>query len=174
MTIPRHAEPSAQASEPPLLHRDWRFYTGMAALIMSVILPLFAFLVPLLALPLATSAVIAGLLIAGGPEILGLIGIALLGRNAFQYFAYKIKHALRQVVLAKRVSRTRYYVGLAINLASLLPLYIYGYFPSWLPSGDTQIRILAAADVSFILSMFIMGGEFWEKFRRLFIWEGKA
>jgi hypothetical protein len=30
------------------------------------------------------------------------------------------------------------------------------------------------ADLGFILSVFLMGGEFWEKFRRLFIWEGKS
>jgi NADH:ubiquinone oxidoreductase subunit H len=166
-------DPGVQASALPVLIRDWRFYVGIAALILSLILPLFALLVPLLGLSVAESAVVVGFLIAGGPEIIGLVGIALLGRNAFQYFAYRIKHVVRQVVLPKRVSKTRYYVGLTINLASLLPLYIYGYFPTWLPSGDTRIHILAAADVSFILSMFILGGEFWEKFRRLFIWEGK-
>jgi len=46
--------------------------------------------------------------------------------------------------------------------------------PSWMPAGDNRIVILAAADVAFILSIFVMGGEFWEKFRRLFVWEGKV
>ena len=163
----------APAPAPPVLDRGWRFYAGMTALILSLIMPLFAFLVPLLGLPVAESAVIVGVLIAGGPEVVGLVGIALLGRNAFQYFTYKLKTALRRVVLPKRVSKRRYYFGLSVSLASLLPLYVYGYFPNWLPSGDTRIYILATADMSFILSMFIMGGEFWEKFRRLFIWEGK-
>ncbi len=163
----------ATAPSAPILNRDWRFYSGMAALVLSLIMPLFAVLVPFLGLSVAESAIIVGFLIAGAPEIVGLIGIALLGRNAFQYFAYQIKRALRQVVFAKRVSKTRYYVGLSINLASLIPLYLYGYLPACLPSGDTRIHILAAADLSFVLSMFIMGGEFWEKFRRLFIWENK-
>lgn len=164
---------SALAPAPPVLDGDWRFYAGMTALILSLIMPFFAFLVPLLGLPVAESAVIVGVLIAGGPEVVGLVGIALLGRKAFLYFTYKLKTALRRVVLPKRVSKRRYYFGLIVSLASLLPLYAYGYFPNWLPSGDTRIYILATADVSFILSMFIMGGEFWEKFRRLFIWEGK-
>ena len=163
----------APAPAPPVLNRDWRFYAGMTALILSLIMPLFAFLVPLLGLPVAESAVIVGLLIAGGPEVVGLVGIALLGRNAFLYFTYMIKTALRRVVLPKRVSQRRYYFGLAVSLVSLLPLFVYGYFPNCLPSGDTRIYILATADVSFILGMFIMGGEFWEKFRQLFIWEGK-
>ncbi len=93
----------------PVLKRDWRFYAGMTALILSLIMPLFAFLVPLLGLPVAESAVIVGVLIAGGPEVVGLVGIALLGRNAFQYFGYKIKSALRRIVLTKRVSKRRYF-----------------------------------------------------------------
>lgn len=158
---------------PPGLVRDWRFYTGMAALIVSLVMPAFAFLVPLLELPAAQSVVIVGLLIAGGPEIIGLIGIALLGRNAFQYFTYQAKRAFRSAVLATRVSKKRYYIGLSINMMSWIPLYLFGYFQTWLPSGDARIYILASAGLCFILSMFIMGGEFWEKFRRLFIWEGK-
>jgi hypothetical protein len=145
----------------------------MAALVLSLVMPLFAFLVPLFGLSLAQSAAVVGLLIAGGPEVVGLIGIALLGRNAFQYFTYKLQTALRRVVLPERVSKRRYYFGLTVTLASLLPLYVYGYFPNWLPSGDTRIYILASAGLCFILSMFIMGGEFWEKFRRIFLWEGK-
>ena len=157
----------------PALNRDWRFYTGMAALVLSLVMPLFAFLVPLFGLSLAQSAAVVGLLIAGGPEVVGLIGIALLGRNAFQYFTYQAKRAFRSAVLPTRVSKKRYYIGLSINVTSWIPLYLYGYFPTWLPSGDARIYILASAGLSFILSMFIMGGEFWEKFRRIFIWEGK-
>ena len=43
-----------------------------------------------------------------------------------------------------------------------------------MPAGNSRIVVLAAADLAFILSIFVMGGEFWEKFRRLFVWEGKV
>jgi len=33
---------------------------------------------------------------------------------------------------------------------------------------------LALGDLAFIISMFIMGGEFWDKVRRIFVWEGKV
>lgn len=71
----------------------------MAALILSLVMPLFVVFVPLLGLSVAQSAVIAGLLIVGGPEVAGLIGIALLGRNAFQYFSYRAKKACRAKVI---------------------------------------------------------------------------
>ena len=37
-----------------------------------------------------------------------------------------------------------------------------------------RIYILAGSDLSFIVSMFVMGGEFWEKLRAMFRWDGKA
>ena len=55
----------------------------------------------------------------------------------------------------------------------MLPFYLYGYFPNIMPAGYARIYILAGSDLSFILSIFLMGGEFWEKLRRLFVWEGK-
>ncbi len=33
---------------------------------------------------------------------------------------------------------------------------------------------VACADIVFIVSMFVMGGEFWGKFRRIFVWEGRV
>jgi hypothetical protein len=50
---------------PPVLKKDWRFYTGMTALILSIVMPVFAFVVPLVGLSVAQSAVIVGLLVLG-------------------------------------------------------------------------------------------------------------
>lgn len=159
--------------EPPAIKKGWRFYTGVVVLILSLVLPLFAFLVPLLGLSTGLSAVVIGLLVAGGPEVLGLLAVALLGKDIFQYLRYKAKRAFGNL-FTERVSKERYYFGLTINLISWVPLYLYGYLPTYLPSDNTRIYILIAGDLSFIFSMFIMGGEFWEKFRQIFIWEGKS
>ena len=75
---------------------------------------------------------------------------------------------------ASPVSRERYYAGLAVCVLSIVPLYLAGYMPSWMPAGNNRIVVLAAADLAFILSFFVMGGEFWEKFRRIFVWEGRV
>lgn len=146
----------------------------MAALSLSLGLPLFALLVPLLELPATQAAALVGLLLVGGPEILALLAAALLGKETFQYFIYRAKRAVRAAVLVKPVSKAQYYFGLTINLASWVPLYFYGYFPFLAPGEKTRIYILATADFCFVASMFIMGGEFWEKLRRIFIWEGKT
>ena len=137
-------------------------------------LPFCALLIPLLDLPAAQSALIAGALVAGAPEVLMLLAVALLGRQNFDRIVGTAKKFLFTTFFSTPVSRGRYYVGLAICLLSFVPIYVAGYVPSWMPAGHGRIAILASADLAFILSFFVMGGEFWEKFRRLFVWEGKV
>ncbi len=166
-------EKSGDVAKPPALKRDWRFYSGVAAMLLSVILPLCALFVPVLGLSTAQSAVLAGVLLAGAPEVLCILAVVLLGKDTFQYFAHKATSALRRVVLEQPASKARYYAGLAIILLSWLPAYLYAYFPAVLPGGNVRIYILAAMDLAFVASVVLMGGEFWEKVRRIFIYEGK-
>ena len=72
-------------------------------------------------------------------------------------------------MLVKPVSKPRYYIGLTISVVSLVPFYLYGYLPHLMPAGDARIYILAGSDLSFLVSVFLMGGEFWDKLRRLFV-----
>ncbi|HEY5814358.1 MAG TPA: transporter suffix domain-containing protein [Terrimicrobiaceae bacterium] len=157
----------------PVLVKDWRFYLGMTALGLSIILPVFAIFVPFLGLSVAQSALVAGLLIAGGPEVMALVAVALLGKQTFRYLLHRIKSFFRAKLLEQPVSKARYFSGLAVSIASWIPLYLYGYLPAIMPGENMRIYILAAADLSFVASMFVMGGEFWEKVRKIFIWEGK-
>jgi hypothetical protein len=153
---------------------NWRFVAGVSVLGLSMLLPLAALVVPFLGLPVAQSALIAGALVAGAPEVLMLLAVALLGRQNFDRIVAAAKRFLFTAFFSTPVSRGRYYAGLAICLLSFVPIYVAGYAPSWMPAGNGRIAILAAADLAFIFSFFIMGGEFWEKFRRLFVWEGKV
>lgn len=153
---------------------NWRFVAGVSMLGLAMVLPLCALLIPFLGLPGAQSALIAGALVAGAPEVLMLLAVALLGRQNFDLIVGTAKKFVFTTFFSQPVSRTRYYVGLAVCLLSFVPIYVAGYAPSWMPAGNGRIAILAMADLAFILSFFVMGGEFWEKFRRLFVWEGKV
>jgi hypothetical protein len=166
--------PETEVAESPKLTKGWRFYAGMTALALALILPLGALFVPLLGLPAAQSVVLAGALAAGGPEVLTLLAVALLGKEVFQYFTHRAKGLLRRVLFETPVSKTRYYVGLWIILLSWLPAYLYAYLPTTMPGEGIRIYVLAAMDLAFVASVFLMGGEFWEKVRRIFIYEGNT
>jgi hypothetical protein len=166
-------EKSGDVAKPPALKRDWRFYSGMAAMVLSVVVPLSAVFVPVLGLPAAQSAVLAGVLLAGVPEVLCILAVVLLGKDTFQYFAHQATRAFRRAVLERPASKARYYVGLAIILLSWLPAYLYAYVPGVMPGGNARIYFLAGMDLAFVASVILMGGEFWEKVRRIFIYEGR-
>jgi hypothetical protein len=143
---------------------SWSYRAGLALLVLAVFLPIAALLFPVLGLPSASSSLLVGLLIAGVPEMLCLAGVALLGRGGLS----------KREAIPTPASRLRYYGGRAYCLLNGLPLGLYAYAPEWMPGGATKYIILAVADIGFVLSVLLKGGEFWEKFRRLFIWEGKA
>jgi hypothetical protein len=167
------SEKAGDPSAPPMPKKDWRFYAGMVAMALAVIMPLCALVVPVLGLSTAQSALLAGVLLAGGPEVLCILAVALLGKDTFRYFTHRVTTALRRVVIDQPASKARYYAGLVVILLSWLPAYIYAYSPALMPGGDARIYLLAAMDLAFVLSVFLMGGEFWEKVRRIFVYEGK-
>jgi hypothetical protein len=111
-------------------------------------------------------------LVAGVPEVLCIVAVGLLGQETFQYLTHKAKSAFRRALVDTPASKARYYLGLAIMLVSWIPAYLYAYFPAALPGGNMRIYILAGMDLAFVASIFLMGGEFWEKVRRIFVYDG--
>lgn len=108
-------------------------------------------------------------LLAGPAEILCLVAAAILGKDKYQKLARKVRPKARQSTPHNR--RFRYYLGLAGCLFNGVPLTLYAYVPELLPGGSTKAGILIIADLVFFGSLFFAGGEFWEKLRRLFVWE---
>jgi hypothetical protein len=149
-----------------------KFYLGCSLLVISFILPLAAFVVPFLGLHPAVATAIVGTCVVGGPEIGGLLAIAILGKETFDLLIDKAKQALQKMGPPKKVSRGRYYFGLAVNIGSIVPLYLSGYLPDLLPRDQTaKLYLLLSGEIAFLLSFFILGGEFWEKFKKLFVYE---
>jgi hypothetical protein len=107
-----------------MLKRDWRFYSGIAALVLAVLMPLGAVIVPALGLPTAQSAVLVGALVAGGPEVLCILAVALLGKETFQYLTHMAKNAFRHALVDTPASKARYYLGLVIMLVTWIPAYL--------------------------------------------------
>jgi len=111
--------------------------------------------------------------LAGPPEILCLVAAGTLGKENYPPLSRAARRGLRQPESSASASRLRYYTGLAGCLFNGIPLFLYAYVPEILPGGTTKLSVLLIADAVFFGSLFLAGGEFWEKLRRLFIWEGE-
>ena len=154
---------------------SWRYRIGTALFVLGWICPLFIPLVTSSSLSAEMKSFVSGALLIGAPEVFSLVSIAILGKDGFNYLKEKIFALLRRAAPSAKVSRTRYRIGIAIWGL----LFVYGsfvwYSPHLVPGyADHRIAMNVAADATFIFSLFVLGGDFWEKFRALFIYEARA
>ena len=60
-------------------------------------------------------------------------------------------------------------------LLPIIPTYIMAYMPQWLPDHSAQrLYVNLAADFLFLTSLFVLGGDFWDKLRALFVYDARA
>ena len=114
------------------------------------------------------TAILMGGLLVGGPEIIMVIAIALWGKTTFDYFMGYIYRFFKRLAPSASVSTTRYYIGLILFISSFFPSWILAYAPT-LVSNSARIYIVFTFDILFIISFFVLGGDFWEKIRALFM-----
>ena len=110
-TEPAHVNaehPAVEASQqaPLKLNKNWRFYTGMGALVLAAVMPLFSLGIPLLGLPTAWAVTAAAGCIAGGPEVLLLVAAALLGKETVHYFVAAAKSWILQLFSRKENAKS--------------------------------------------------------------------
>ena len=72
-------------------------------------------------------------------------------------------------------SRLRYNIGLILFCLPLIPTYIMAYAPQFF-SRNFYLRLILniSFDVIFIISLFVLGGDFWDKLKALFSFSAKA
>lgn len=149
---------------------DTRLKLGLALLVIGLILPFGTVLVLQTDWPDWVRNSVSGLLIFGF-EILMLPAVALMGKENFDRIVSRVKG----VVLAGKVSRTRYTIGLVLLIGAIAYAWLATYVPELMPS-DPSARLWAnlALDLVLVASLFVLGGEFWDKLRALFLYDARA
>ena len=111
----------------------------------------------------------------GIPELLVILAVVCLGKENLIDIKDKLLALLQLIRPPGPVSRWRYRVGLVMFLLPLIPIYIMAYVPQWLPDHST-LRLYAnlAADLMFVSSLFVLGGDFWDKLRALFVYDARV
>lgn len=153
---------------------DTRLKVGIALLVVGLILPFCTVLVLQTDWPDWVKNSVSGLLIFGF-EILMFPAVALMGKENFDRIVNRVKGALGEFLLASKVSRTRYMVGLMLLIGTIFFAWMAAYIPTLMPS-DPSIRLWTnlALDLVLMASLFVLGGEFWDKLRALFLYDARA
>jgi hypothetical protein len=154
---------------------DWSLKLGVALFIFSIVLPLLGipFVATLGFSNSITTTVSAALLI--GAEVIGVAAIAVMGKNGYVYVKNRVLGFLKRHGPPEKVSRRRYTIGLIMFSLPILFAWLSVYIANWVPGFiNNPLPYAIIGDVLFLTSLFVLGGEFWDKVRALFIYEAKA
>lgn len=151
-----------------------RLVIGGALFIGGFLSPL---LIPLVArsdLPANWKTLLSTGLVAGLPEVGMVLAAAVLGKDGFALLKNKLFALLRKHTEPAAVSAARYRLGLVLFSTPLLVGWLSPYLVRVLPALSLEHGSLAPVvvlDLMFALSFLVLGADFWEKIRRLFVYD---
>ena len=130
-----------------------------------------------LSLELSTGmkTLLSGLLALGIPELFMIIAVAILGKPGFTYLKSKIFNWFKKYGPPDTVSLLRYRAGLIFFLIPIILGFVLPYIWEHVPFIKQNILIIViSGDVMLFISLFILGGDFWDKLRSLFVYKSRA
>lgn len=148
----------------------WRLQLGVALFGLSIVLPVLG--VPLVAVmgrSAATVATISGGMLAGS-EVLGIVAVAVMGKSGYAYIKNRVFGYLKQYGPPAEVSRTRYTIGLVMFAVPIVFGWLAPYAAALIPGYlGNEFTYAIVGDLLLLVSLIVLGGDFWDKLRALFI-----
>lgn len=167
--------------------RTGRYKLGLILIIVgNLIIVLSALVFPFIGVGAGT----IGALVLGG-EGLSLLSIVFLGKEGFKAIKSKIFGAVKAGYVGN-VSRTRHQIGIFLFVISVLNNYIIAVY-AWVVFGKTTPEnpfpevwglsfqgqenlvfwVFLIFELAFLSSIYILGAEWWGRFRNIFVWKGE-
>ncbi len=154
---------------------DWRLRLGVAVFALSIILPVAGIpAVALLDLSGTMAASVSGALLVVA-EVLGIAAVAIMGKPGYLYLKSRVFGFLKQYGPPKEVSRRRYSIGLVLFCGPILfgwsSIYMVDLIPGF---ADHPFLYAVGGDLILLVSLFVLGGDFWAKMRALFVYSDRV
>jgi len=149
----------------------WRFKVGVAII---CLIPACWLMVPIAAaadVPGSKIAALTGVLFISN-KILLILVIAVMGKSGFQQLKRKLFGYVSTLVPTAEfeVGPTRHRIGLVMFCLPLISAFLEPYIDSIWPGLRPNLwQLQALGDAMLIGSFFVLGANFWEKVRALFI-----
>ncbi len=152
----------------------WRIKVAFTLFIVSLGWPVLLPIFPLLGYSGTAIAAFSGVMLVMG-EVLLVTAVAIAGKQGFAYIKSKVFGIFKAYGPPKTVSRTRYTIGLVIFLVPVLLGWGAPYFGDYIPGfQENQFTIALVGDVMLVVALGVLGGDFWDKLRSLFIYSARA
>ena len=109
---------------------------------------------------------------------LTFLSIAVMGRSNFERITAPIRraaaHAGRTIKPAGNISRERYKIGLIMLVSPLIVITAMHLVTEASLTHNMRVAISLVMQFTFVASFFVLGGDFWDKARALFVWDARA
>jgi len=167
-------------AETKIIDKNQRPPTGQ--LIVGTVIFVSGFLSPILipwvlssSLSDGLKAIISGVLAFGVPELFMIIAAAVMGKAGFNYIMSALGRFLKPLAPPDEVSKTRYKIGLFMFAIPIVLGFLLPYLGDHNPIPEKyELYFYLGGDVLIFLSLFVLGGNFWDKLKSLFIHGAKA
>jgi len=151
-----------------------RIKLGLAIFVIGFLSPLLIPVVKATQMPSARKVAISGALAVGVPEVFSMVAIAIMGKAGFSAMKAVIFKWFKKYGPPDVVGPTRYRIGLVMFLLPILFGWLAPYAQNFSPRYNLQGFIVnLIGDMIFVSSLFVLGGDFWDKVRSLFVYGTK-
>lgn len=153
------------------IQSNWRINVGLALFIISIGWIVLPPIMPFLGFSGGQIAAFSGFMVLFA-ELLLIAGAAIAGKDGFAYIKSTTLGFLKAQGPPQKVSRTRYRFGLVLFIVPLVFAWVSPYAGRVVPELERYpLAVAIAGDVLLLISLFVLGGEFWDKLRSLFVHE---
>ncbi len=161
------------------MKKTWKFYLGIGLIIYSFVPYIFVFMImPFLSFSTAEALSISSVILISA-EVAFVSAVALLGKDFVNMIKAKFKSKFSRKgdkASFKPISKLRFRIGiilfiLTLSIPSILTEVVLYYNYVDVIGLSNLLYIFLSFDVIFILSLFILGGEFIDKLRGLFTYK---
>ena len=154
---------------------SWRLKSGVALFLLSIAIPLIGIpVVTALGVSATITASFSGALLVGA-EVMGIVAIAVMGKDGYAYIKSRVFGFLKQYGPPREVSRFRYTLGLVMFTVPVLFGWVSIYAAQLIPGFTENLLPFAlGGDILLLAGLFVLGGDFWDKIRALFIYDSEV
>jgi hypothetical protein len=161
----------------PTPEKGWKYYLGLTLFAYSLATIPLAALCPWLFSAAVAAAVVTGVVISG--EVGFWVSAALLGKPFVEALKAKLKGWFARPAAPPRpVGRGRHAFGLVLFSLSFVTYYVALSIPflGWERRAALAgiVVVALSGELLFLASLFVLGGEFWERLKALYRWPGPA
>jgi hypothetical protein len=154
---------------------NWRLKLGAGLFGLSILLPIAG--VPMVGLfdfsTRVNATVTGGLLVSA--EVMGLAAVAVMGKSGYALIKKKLLGLIKQYGPPNKVSRLRYRIGLVMFCTPIVFGWGAVYAATVMPAlNSMSMPYAVGGDLMLLASLLVLGGDFWDKVRALFIHDAEV